>query len=258
LSNKEKKKLNGEVRIFSMYDEYKNLENCNLDEILNKDDNTIKNILTVIKANNTCSDICSSLSISNGKLYELYKEYGVEYKKKPVRNKELKLEDEAISIERFSLMDSLSKGKYIVELIERLNISISTLAKFWDVNKNSLSYYIGQYRKKLVAKSRVKSKSLPQVPSNVIKEIATDTSCEPSNEDLLNKKILELEGENRKLIDNIISISKDNNENRFKGLKININGEYNKSELSDRLLSLDHMTFEDKRYRIELCLEEII
>jgi hypothetical protein len=88
LTSKQKKLLNGEVRISNMYEQYKNLENCDLNEILaTKTKVEIKGILNTIRENNTCKDICSALHISNGKLYSLYKKYEIHTEKKPRKKK---------------------------------------------------------------------------------------------------------------------------------------------------------------------------
>lgn len=174
MTAKERKKLNGEVKVYNMYDNYKDIKNCNLDEILKKNDNDIKNILTIVKSNNTCSVICKRFNISNGKLYNLYKKYGVTYNvggsnhisKKGAPN--INLAEVLIPKEKFKLMDTIQKGEYIRNITDKYKISLSKIAEFMNTTKASIAYYIQAYDKK---KNTIKNiqpmyKNLIQIESN--------------------------------------------------------------------------------------------
>lgn len=263
LTNKEKKKLSGEVKVYSMYESYKNLENCNLKEILKMDNNAIKNILTVIKENNTCSVICKGLNISNGKLYTLYRKYDVEFERKDKRPEYEKAVDpkKVLDVSKFNLLDSIQKGKYVSETIEKLNISLGMLAKHWGMNKNTLAYYSTRFKK-------INNKKLKVPQEEIVNEVALTATNEATQTQFpvlseqehnelvdLKKEIEEVRNENKKLVESLIAYSKDNS---FKGLKININGEYNKKDLSDRLLSLDGIMMENRKYKVEFSLEELL
>lgn len=260
LTAKERKKLSGEVRVTNMYEDYKNLENCDLDEILKKSDTEVKGILTIIKHNNNCSNICKQLKISNGKLYNLYDKYKVEYSKKPTRqtkdrNNNKDISKEIISKEKFELMDGINKAKYLTEIKERLSISSYEIAKVWGINRTNLSYYENKYN------GTDKSKKEKDVV--IVKEEFNNNEVKDNNidlikkDDLANSKILELENENKKLVEHILSLTKDTT-NKPTGLTLDFNGEYSKDELSTRLLSLDNITLDNSRYKIVLHLEEIL
>jgi hypothetical protein len=270
LSRKEKNKLNGEVRIYNMYDEYKNLENCDLTEILKKEPHEIKAILTMIKDNNTANKICSKFRFSNGKLYNIYKKYDVYIEKKEPKNS---LENRSASTlpniiltkEKFGLLDSLDKGRYIQHIMKVKRISMRELSTKLSVSKSMLSYYVS----KLKDLNKEEVSNQVTFENNETKEtlqevaITSEENKEDTDREQLHKRLQELENElletkaeNKKLIDHLIEVSK--SDKKEQGLKIDINGNYSKEELSDRLLSLDHITLEDKTYRIELHLEEII
>lgn len=87
MSKKEKNKLNSEVRVYNMYEKYNEISNCKAEEIFNKSKEEVKSILTLMKEKFKCKDICKAFGISNGKLYNLYDEFGVEYAKRPTTKK---------------------------------------------------------------------------------------------------------------------------------------------------------------------------
>jgi hypothetical protein len=269
LSKKEKNKLNGEVRIYNMYDDYKNLENCDLTEIFKKEPNEIKAILTMMKENNTANAICKKFKFSNGTLYNLYKKYGVYIEKKERRVPALKqnnstLPNIILTKEKFDLLDSLDKGRYILHIKELKKLSSRDLAAKLNVSKSMLTYYTDKL-KNSNKKDEPENKIVPKdsIPKEVLEEVAfTSEEKEDNSESALlykriqdlEREILETKNENKKLVDHLMELSK--TDKKEQGLKIDINGSYSKEELSDRLLSLDHITLENKTYRIALHLEE--
>lgn len=254
LSNKERKKLNGEVRVYNMYEEFKDLKNCNLDEILKKSDGEIKAILTIIKNNNTCEKICDTFKISNGTLYNIYSKYEVSYGKKSTIDNTLfkSISNSIISQEKFELMNTELKGKYLNEIEKNFKITTSTLSKVWTISRSRLNYYKGRYNQKNKDSNDNTEKLQPQQPIN-----DSDNSTTKGELEKLTDRILELENENKKLINDIVGLAKENSKQEFNGFKISINGEYYKDELSNRLLSLDNIMVEGNKYIIKLNLEEI-
>ena len=90
MSKKEKNKLNSEVRVYNMYEKYNEISNCKADEIFSKSKEEVKAILTLMKSKFKCREICQAFGISNGKLYSLYDDYGVEYTKRPMVKETIK------------------------------------------------------------------------------------------------------------------------------------------------------------------------
>ena len=90
MSKKEKNKLNSEVRVYNMYEKYNEISNCKADEIFSKSKEEVKAILTLMKSKHRCREICQAFGVSNGKLYSLYDDYGVEYTKRPMVKETIK------------------------------------------------------------------------------------------------------------------------------------------------------------------------
>lgn len=220
LSKKEKNKLNGEVRIYNMYDEYKNLENCDLTEILKKEPQEIKAILTMIKDNNTANTICKKFGFSNGKLYNIYKKYNVYIEKKEPKNilenrSDSTLPNIILTKEKFGLLDSLDKGRYIQHIMKVKKVSMRELSTKLNVSKSMLSYYVGKL------KDLNKEEVLNQITfennetKQILQEVAvTSEKKEEENDSAqvykrlqeLENELLETKSENKKLIDHLIEV----------------------------------------------------
>lgn len=80
MSRKERKMLNGEVRVMNIYEEYKDIKKCpSIEEIEKMDKVKAKNILTFIKGQHTVKALTEHYNISCGTLYNIYREYGVQF-----------------------------------------------------------------------------------------------------------------------------------------------------------------------------------
>ena len=80
MSRKERKMLNGEVRVMNIYEEYKDIKKCpTIEEIEKMDKTKAKNVLTFIKGQHTVKALTEHYKISCGTLYNLYREYGVQF-----------------------------------------------------------------------------------------------------------------------------------------------------------------------------------
>jgi hypothetical protein len=203
-------------------------------------------------------------------LYNIYKKYDVYIEKKEPKNSlenrsASTLPNSILTKEKFGLLDSLDKGRYIQHIMKVKRISMRELSTKLSVSKSMLSYYVS----KLKDLNKEEVSNQVTFENNETKEtlqevaITSEENKEDTDREQLHKRLQELENElletkaeNKKLIDHLIEVSK--SDKKEQGLKIDINGNYSKEELSDRLLSLDHITLEDKTYRIELHLEEII
>lgn len=80
MSRKERKTLNGEVKVMNIYEEYKNINKCpTIEEIEKMDKTKAKNVLTFIKGQHTVKALTEHYKISCGTLYNLYRDYGVQF-----------------------------------------------------------------------------------------------------------------------------------------------------------------------------------
>lgn len=256
MTAKQRRSLSGEVKVYSMYDVYANLENCNLQDILAKDPKEITKILDVIKANNSASKVCKRFSISSSKLYSYYREYGVALGRtsEPVDPANI-----LIAKERFKLMDTSSKGKYLVEITTQHSITLKEIADYWKIPKGTLGHYTSTYRKKPKEKTkRVEAKQLTlpvkEVPVAQVQKATELENSKPPELEEAARRIAELEDTNNKLAERLLELTMQrSNTSKF---RVEINGEYSKVDLSNRLLSLDYLTVENKMYKITLVLEE--
>lgn len=88
LTAKEKKGLNGEVKIMNIYDKYENLDNVpkfvDLKKMIKEGKSEeVKNILIAAKRSNTSNSIRNAINCSSGSLYKLYENVGVPFERKP-------------------------------------------------------------------------------------------------------------------------------------------------------------------------------
>lgn len=261
LTAKEKRALNGEVKISNMYDEYKDIENVNitLDDLLTKSNAELKTIFTIIKENNSCTKVCKKLKLSNGKLYGLYEKYGAYVRKEKFLKPEKIQIKGLISKNEFQLMSIEKRGEYLIETMEQQNVSLKQLAPCLGMSIASVSRYARLAKLKQEEIEKEQQLTLDEVASdegNMQYNYASNIVNDNSNNKELYNKIEDLEKQNKELIEQILNIAKDSTK-RSKGLVIDVNGDYSKDELSNRLLSLDNITLNNKMYRIELHLEEI-
>lgn len=79
LSNKEKNKLNGEVRCYSMYNDIKNVPTKS--ELLKMNKEKALAILIEARKHHTQKKLTKQIGVSTGSLYTLYDHFGVPYTK---------------------------------------------------------------------------------------------------------------------------------------------------------------------------------
>lgn len=246
LTTKEKKKLNGEVRTKNMYENYKTLENCNLNEILAKSENEIKYILALIKKSFTSTKVSKQFGISVGKLYYIYTKYGVYTPEEPkfdIKKFEGVLIDKSI-LQGFS---SIEKGKYFQQLTNDgyKNIEIS---KYYGLTVNIVNNYKARYKQNI--KKNGENSKIQDIKVIENKDITMDHNELKE----LKEQIYRLQQENLELNKDVKSLLTQ----KHNGLNLNFIGEYDKEELSNRLLSIDNITLPEKRYKIELSLIEVL
>lgn len=133
MSRKEKKKLNGEVRVKNMYEEYIDINKCpKIQELRKMDKQKVKNILTFIKSKHTVQSLTKYYNISCGTLYNLYREYGVQFgsegrkKRKTVKKQKIESADiiEEVAVTN---METIKIEKELKEKIEEYERIINKL-----------------------------------------------------------------------------------------------------------------------------------
>lgn len=136
MSRKERKKLNGEVRIMNIYEEYKDIKKCpSIEEMEKMDKVKAKNILTFIKGQHTVKELTKHYNISCGTLYNLYRDYGVQFgsenRKKRVTTKIKKEPTEVVqevavtNVENMEIEKELrAKIEEYEKIIQKLNNKI--------------------------------------------------------------------------------------------------------------------------------------
>lgn len=274
MTAKERKKLNGKVTVSNMYEKYKDLKNCDLQEILNHENNEVKNILTFIKANHTSKATAERFGVSSGKLYSLFNKYGVEYNigRNNTRNNTNKLpfdKTDLVDIRKFKLMDVVQKGQYLIPLVEKFNVD--DVAKHYDITRGMLYYYIKKVQPSGIKSIRTyKPRANKNVIENVIEEqITIDRemlSEEIMKEDVIQVEVakidnLELENKMKELETQVAylqaRLKEEDTKPKSNGLKVELNGIYSKLELENRLLSIATITTDDKSYKVNISLEEV-
>lgn len=263
LTNKQIRELSGEVKSYNMYENYKNLANCNLDEILSKDKKEIKAILTIIKKSNNVKDIGTRFNVSQGKLYKLFATYGVEFNKKPRGDKlqkEIKDNGDVISLEKFNLMDSIEKGRYLINIQEKY--PIAALSRYWNTNKSGLFYFIKKVRD--LDKKNEKFRASIKKADNIDKKkkveensMANNLLDEPIKNNTTDQELAQLKLDNELLLKKLEYLQNEIKQQKDSRLVLNINGIYNKQQLSDRLVSLDYVTLPNKAYKLNIEIIEI-
>lgn len=165
LSTKERKKLNGEVRVMNVYDKYKELENLPKYPELKKmiksgNEGEVKKILSVAKENNTSNAIKSAIGCSSGSLYGLYRDSGVPFESKSKNGiRKGKVKDDATEVKNEiaatsdveNKEDILEKINTLLDVLEKINnlLDVTQKEKSKDEVKNGFNISIrGEYSKK--------------------------------------------------------------------------------------------------------------
>lgn len=166
MTAKEKRKLNGEVRMTNKYYELENLPVWE-DFVKNKSDETIKDILTKLKSKYTQRELTETFAISPGKLYYSYQKYGVAYEKRSEsgargtaaqrefnKKSRLKMQEMRLGLmptwDEFKKLDEETKKKVVI--FARVKVGLKKVSQKWDIptaylNEFSKNMNITQYRR---------------------------------------------------------------------------------------------------------------
>ena len=140
LTAKEKKKLNGMVKVYNMYDKYSDVNNLpkkrEFMQMSKENPTELKKILEVARKHNNTAAIFKAVGISNGTLYNVYDKIGIAYNKgRRCKNTEIK--NEAVNKDNISLQESSVSSTDNIDLNsnetkilkERLDLIEKTICK---------------------------------------------------------------------------------------------------------------------------------
>lgn len=140
LTAKEKKKLNGMVKVYNMYDKYSDVNNLpkkrEFMQMSKENPTELKKILEVARKHNSTAAIFKAVGISNGTLYNVYDRVGIAYNKgRRCKNTEIK--NEAVNKDNISLQKSSVSSTDNIDLNsnetkilkERLDLIEKTICK---------------------------------------------------------------------------------------------------------------------------------
>lgn len=255
LSKREKNKLNGEVKVYNMFEKYSVLENVpQINEIEKMSKNEKISLYKFLKREYSNSVLQQHWNISSGTLYsKIYKKYGLYEPRRstnmPKVNGLYKSIAEVPSIKAIlEMTESQRKGALIAS---KEQFSINALTKHWDISKYKL-YNI--YNKHEIIKQ-----DIVEEPAT---EVITDTEINVNNvqaevspkQDIDKDTLRSLVEE---MYDNIKQDMKQEESNTTEnGFKIEMNGVYSKEEIENKLLAISNI-LNDKQYKISFSVKEI-
>lgn len=150
LTAKEKKKLNGIVKVYNMYDKYSDVNNLpkkrEFMQMSKENPTELKKILEVARKHNNTAAIFKAVGISNGTLYNVYDKVGIAYNKgRRCKNTEIK--NEAVNKDNISLQESSVSStdnidlnsneiKILKERLDLIENGVSSLVKEKSICEN--------------------------------------------------------------------------------------------------------------------------
>ena len=330
LSRKEKKLLNGEVKVSHVLDNIKNVPSL---EAINKMSNEeAKRILEVIKSKHSQEDIAKHFGVKKPTLYYYYRKFDVDvrnFKRIGKGNGKFNSIDDVLSFDKIKAMDPKEIREYLYEC--KKQFGTRPLLRHWGISAGTIHNYFEKYdtykmeqeqleKNKKILNDIPTWKELVELPINIqkgylitivesgidLKEVSKvikvtesklenklkqldilKTEIEPTQEVLNNiddSFIVEKEEAivepinkdkttNELLKENIINqLEEEINilKNNMKALeeeklqkqnnckfKIEFTGVCEKEEIENRLKGIAGTTIQDKKYKINITLEEI-
>ena len=248
LSTKEKKALNGEVKVYNKYSILKNLPNSIADLIKDKSDEEVKNIFNIMKDNNKQKDIAKHFGITTGTLsYYLYK-YGC-----VIRHRRIKLLEEGAErmykniedVPSWEQIKAMPVEKQFIACLEaKESFGTTKLKKHWGKASStihSLFSSLGIYEAQKDKRPEVIPVEKNVEPVQTIKTPVTNISDEKLD----------------KILEALNNLNSDENIQYHKNIfSINLNGVFGKEELENKLLSLSGIMESGKKYKFNLMISE--
>lgn len=284
LSAKEKKKLNGDVKVSNMYEEkYGDLQKVSLRELRRLPNDEYIKILTYLKKNNSVEDLAKQFNMQKNSIYNLYSKLGIKVKSpeglgtsKNLSNvninksqvqiikKYLEITNSAIDYSEFSglnLSDQKEKlGRYI-NLYSRRGI-----AAFWGKDKSHINYLVKKLDLTGVGLNtdffyEIVERNKHLLSNSNINEINTienidDINPNTNNENNISNNSELLEKLN--LIADLLTKKEDSTDSLPQAKSsFEMNGDFSKEELEKRLLSISYILSEESNYDVSIVIKEL-
>lgn len=274
MTKKEKEKLNGEVKVYNMYDKYNVITNVpSLNEIERMDINDRVNLYRFLKNRYSNVVLQKHWGISAGSLYnKVYEKYNL-YTPRTVNSKVKNgIYNNDItnvpSLEEILEMPT-NRAKGILVAVKEEFTGLA-LINHWNISKATLYKYYRQFgivgnNKDLNNVEQLKIDAI-QNNENIKTEDIKVENITPDNintenvQDETKQKMPSLETIIKTLTSKNINKSTKEVEKQMSnknGFTIQLNGEYSKESLENKLLAINNILEENSKYRITLSLEEI-
>lgn len=263
MTKKEKDKLNGEVKVYNMFDKYNVIENVpSLNEIERMDLNERVSLYRFLKNKYSNSVLQKHWNISSGslynKVYEKYNLYIPRVVKTAARDKDTIYNNNINNVpsleEILEMPTNQAKGILIAVKEE---FTILSILNHWNISKGTLYKYYRQF--KISSKQDLNNVTKKNKDIKNIEECQNKNEQEQLNEKTDNDSNINNSKESftiEQLIDMINSINM-SNKMSSKGFNIQVNGEYSKESLQNKLNSISNILEENSKYKITLSIEEI-
>lgn len=262
LSKKEKNKLNGEVKVYNMFEKYAIIENVpQISEIEKMSESEKINFYKFLKKNHKNSILQKHWNISSTALYSrIYKKYGL-YEPRKERNINIpKVEGLYKNItdipsikDILEMTESQKKG---ILVASKEQFSANALIKHWNISKYKLydiysKNEIPKINKIQNSELKTKVKTIDVKNTNSKKDTIEITE---HNKQSLDKNVL------KTIVNEVYNNIKQEQLNLKtieNGFKIEMHGIHNNEEIENRLLSIVNILSENKKYKISFKIEEI-
>ena len=253
MTKKQVKELNGEVKVYKMYETIKEVKDLpSLEELESKSEKIIIDTLKYIQSTFKAKEVAAHWHMCHNSLLDLYAKYKV-YVPRVSTKKGIYLSiEDAPSIEDFvELSVSQQKG---VLIAMRQQFTVNAIGQHWNMDRSQVYALL---RKHNAINSRstkdVTSTEIPTIEPNEKKTIKNQIKKEPIVENINtnnNDEIIEML---KQLVNKTEQSKQVNN-----GFNISFNGEYDKDEIESKLLSIAQIISENKKYKVTLELNEVI
>lgn len=258
LTAKQKRELNGEIRVSNKYD---NLENVpQLRDLDQRPREEAKMILTYVRNVHKQKDIAKHFGISTGTLPYWYEKFGLDMTprtnggRKPQGEKVFdSIEDIPIYAELMKLPKSKQAGILVAgrgqfgmsALRRRIGVGQSKIYSLFKELNIKVGEAANTSAAKEAAAALVEEKASPEIKSEISDHREAASAKVPVDYAEVVKELQLLRELYKKEID------------RPKGFEININDDMTKDQLQERLLGIVGTFAADREYRVRLNIEEI-
>lgn len=274
LTPKQRKALNGEVRVRSMYEDINKLPKW--EELMAMPDEKQKEIFKKAKENQTGSKLQKYWSVSSGKLYGYYAKYNLYEKKTTAKpniakgnKKHYKTIDEVPTYKEFLDMDRGNRTLVLTQI--RDTFSMQSLRKYWNISQGGLYnqlYTLGIVKKGETGKGKKavapKVEEVAYLPKQ--EELVVDEA--PNVEELVVADVpehtIDISYEGEKIAEivvpkeeaPVIETVPEQKEVDFNSFSINLKGKYTRQEVENRIFRALMTMDLDKVYDFELSIKE--